>query len=686
MGKIFLCFWVWLGLLGQVRAQWVQTNGPVSGIAVSCMEFGGEVDIVSATCGIYYKEKTDTIWSFTNLPGCQTLMPFNNGFLAGYTDGVYKIVHDGSWNYQRILGASQNTNVIKLSGTRLFAGLDLMGLYKSDDLGVTWSQANNGLPVDTGWSPGGYYYLKYAFDLLNVDGNLFCGTQKGVYFSTDNGQSWSAKNQGLPLIKIRKLFRSGAYLFALSDNMIYRTTYSTIQWSPVFSGSQFKGITGIGDTLMLASASGVFISSDEGSSWQTWNEGLEDLSVISCQSHCDTFFAGASNSGLYYRKINGSQWQKMNHGLLCSSIGPLKANGEWLVACDYHKLFRTRDEGNSWEPLTIPESVRFLSAIEMDTDALIASITYPAWPPAYAGIYHSNDVGLNWTLASNLPYYDDPYRLYLYENQLYAWEDNRLFVSDDYGHSWSDITIPPQFCNNVNTVYRNGNQLFVGTCGELLLSVDGGNTYQEVTGGLPGSLDCSYLTADDFLMLLYANYHIYVSQDGGVSWEIRPSWDPNRYCRASLVNNGNMILAADGNLYLSSNTGHTFVLYPGIENVDITSMQIMNNQIFAGTDKNGVWKIPLHELPLETSEIYIKPTIDIFPNPASDLLILRFLNLPEIEGIISIHNSLGSSVYSSRIQGKEISLDISKLSPGVYIFTIESKENRLATKFVKSAP
>lgn len=41
---------------------------------------------------------------------------------------------------------------------------------------------------------------------------LFAGTGSGVYFTTDNGKSWTGT--GLPELPVRSLIVSGGYLFA----------------------------------------------------------------------------------------------------------------------------------------------------------------------------------------------------------------------------------------------------------------------------------------------------------------------------------------------------------------------------------------------------------------------------------------------------------------------------------------
>jgi photosystem II stability/assembly factor-like uncharacterized protein len=70
-----------------------------------------------------------------------------------------------------------------VSGTELFAGTDLGGVFRSSDNGTSWTPANVGIPIS---------YGIYCFAVILDSGrvNLYAGTGVGVFHSTDEGTTW----------------------------------------------------------------------------------------------------------------------------------------------------------------------------------------------------------------------------------------------------------------------------------------------------------------------------------------------------------------------------------------------------------------------------------------------------------------------------------------------------------------
>lgn len=89
--------------------------------------------------------------------------------------------------------------------------------------------------------------------------SIFAGTAKGVYRSTDDGQSW--QQSGLKDTTIQALWGNGSVIFA-------------------------------------GTTSGVFLSTNNGSTWKAFNSGLTNLNVRSLWSNLDTVFVGTAG-GLF---------------------------------------------------------------------------------------------------------------------------------------------------------------------------------------------------------------------------------------------------------------------------------------------------------------------------------------------------------------------------------------------------
>jgi hypothetical protein len=92
---------------------------------------------------------------------------------------------------------------LAVSGTNLFAGTYLGGVFLSTNNGTSWQAASTGL-------------TNTSVRALAVSGtNLFAGTYwRGVFVSTSNGTSWTAVNTGLTNTYVYALAVSGTNLFA----------------------------------------------------------------------------------------------------------------------------------------------------------------------------------------------------------------------------------------------------------------------------------------------------------------------------------------------------------------------------------------------------------------------------------------------------------------------------------------
>ena len=105
------------------------------------------------------------------------------------------------------------------SNGHIFAGTYVGGIFRSEDNGDSWTAVNNGLTN---------LYM-YAL-VINSSGHIFAGTNYGGAFkSEDNGDSWEEVNTGLMSTNIRALaINSSGYIFAgTAGNGVYCSTKPT---------------------------------------------------------------------------------------------------------------------------------------------------------------------------------------------------------------------------------------------------------------------------------------------------------------------------------------------------------------------------------------------------------------------------------------------------------------------------
>ena len=135
-----------------------------------------------------------------------------NLLYVGTDDGLIQVSTDAGKNWQKtdkFEGVPENTYVSDVFASRfdqnvVFASFDNIlrddfkpYIFKSNDKGLTWKSIASNLPAN-----GTVNCIQQ--DFVNPD-LLFAGTEFGVFFTTNGGQSWSQIKEGIPTICIKDM-------------------------------------------------------------------------------------------------------------------------------------------------------------------------------------------------------------------------------------------------------------------------------------------------------------------------------------------------------------------------------------------------------------------------------------------------------------------------------------------------
>ena len=230
-------------------------------------------------------------------------------------------------------------------------------LCKSTDMGKTWDMpekrrikmpANTKIALENIWqiAPGG-----------GAD-SLYVGVAPAALFeSHDRGETWSL-NKGLWKHPHRK------------------------KWTPGFGGLCLHTIVtdakDANDIKIAISTGGVYQSADGGESWKVTNTGVKAYfmpnqypefgqcvhKIARHPKKRNTYFL-QNHHGVYRSRDGATTWQEIESGLpsnfgfglAVSSAGsvfivPLQADGQRFTCEGKLRVYRSRDDGKSWEPLT----------------------------------------------------------------------------------------------------------------------------------------------------------------------------------------------------------------------------------------------------------------------------------------------------------------------------------------------
>ena len=285
-------------------------------------------------------------------------------------------------------------------------------VWKSTDLGASWSHSSAGLAYKEGDEP-----VKSVWSLARRNGTLFAGVEPaGLFRSEDEGATWS-------------------HMTGLSDHP------TRAQWNPGAAGLILHSLvphpTDPNRIWVAISAAGVFYTADGGATWEPRNRGTradffpeaERYPEFGQCVHCLVMAAGEperlyqqNHCGMYRSDDSGESWTSIEAGLP-SSFGfpaaahpreretlylvPLNGATEGRFVPDARAaVWRTRDGGETWQALRtgLPQENAFFGVLRqaMATDTLAPAGIY--FGTGSGELYASADEGESWRcLARHLP-------------------------------------------------------------------------------------------------------------------------------------------------------------------------------------------------------------------------------------------------------------------------------------------
>lgn len=238
-------------------------------------------------------------------------------------------------------------------GGRLYAGVDVAGVFVSDDRGETWAPVEglNEHATRSAWSPGAGGLCAHAILVDPRDPRrIWCGISAvGVFRSDDGGTTWHLKNEGIPVLledkQHKDIGRCVHGLVADPDDadLIYRREHN-----------------------------GMFRTRDGGESWERIENGLGSWFGF-------PIAIDPRSRALFVVPLESDEYRVPSGGRL--------------------EVFRSDDGGDSWRSVSrgLPQEHAYMGVLRggLDVDGLDPCGVYVG---TTAGTVHvSNDAGDSWT-------------------------------------------------------------------------------------------------------------------------------------------------------------------------------------------------------------------------------------------------------------------------------------------------
>ena len=345
--------------------------------------------------------------------------------------------------------------------------------------------------------------------------NLFLTSEKALYavgstglyrLTTDNDRTeWSLINASLPLTpQSEPMAEWGETLYIATRTGLFASGDHGVTWSAIGPRPQGRAIAllitepneehrsrDFQIEMYLVLTDGVFRSTDVGNTWHAFNDGLTAPEIQDAVAIENILFLG-TRQGLY--RLNSSLWEKLSVAQ-AQSIGSLVVaeNRIYLSAGKREKqesgsLFASDDFGESWiditpssQDLTMPSlTLRFAKLVAVGETVLALG----------ADVLRSTDAGNTWEYLGF-----DEHTLTLDTDPVVALDENTVFIvgmngierSVDNGNTWYPFMTGITELHVLDLAQVN-DVLYAVTDEGITKSTDGGELWTSIGMGLPPHL------------------------------------------------------------------------------------------------------------------------------------------------------------------------------------------------------
>ncbi len=375
--------------------------------------------------GIYKSTNNGASWISIGLLniGVYSLMINSTYLYAGTNTGVHRtLLTGGAWTALPDIG-NQVVKALTSSGSNLVAG-SAEGIFLSSNGGTIWDATG---------------YLTQYSNYFAKAGQILYTASRGVYRSTNNGNSWYAVNNGLPYLIIHDITNLGNNIYAAYQN---------------------NNLT----------QNGIYYSTNNGDEWiYRWNTLSRSINVIKAKG--SMFYIGLyyknGYTGLQRSNDSGNTFMDDYSTLVYNSsirdVEFMNENDVYIVGHQYgisgigSIILRSTNYGQNWVLVHNQPTSYSYYHLEISGNRIYAGGSYGA------GIIMSTNSGQNWTpigMTDKNISYIAVYGDYLFVNT----NDSGIFMTNNYGANWYNRNqgLPQTNLNYFGELYISDNYIFSG--------------------------------------------------------------------------------------------------------------------------------------------------------------------------------------------------------------------------------
>ncbi len=212
---------------------------------------------------------------------------------------------------------------------KIFVGTQLGGVFFSADEGNSWTNMNRGL--------GNLTIRK----LVEIDHKLYAGTNAGLYSFNELQLKWELE-YGHSTLQVNGITDHNGSIYIGTNQGAFGASKSRKDWKQILANYSLHNISSDEKTIYAMTYNEVFSSVDDGNNWQSQQSGLpKDLYTFNVIKNANTIFA-AQWDGIYHKANSNEQWKLSGKGIPENyAINNLKAYNGILIATTSKRQLRT---------------------------------------------------------------------------------------------------------------------------------------------------------------------------------------------------------------------------------------------------------------------------------------------------------------------------------------------------------
>ena len=673
---------------------WQQTTGPYGGdVRAITVDTSGFLYLVTYPTGVYKSTNVGETWS--KLAGYDQSYP--TGITLAADASLILISSLDAWGNG---GASRSTdggkswNTIYGIGSPRFVAVSPVGHIYVGSYDILARSTNNGTIWETRSDPiDPLYYPGMQSIAFNVSSHIILGTSRGVYRSTDGGLTWTSlglQNKSVLAVQVQ----SNGTIFAGTDTSFYKSTNDGGTWQQIDLGGVLSSVPSLlidssGTVYAGTASAGIFQSTDVGVTWTQLGSGVQGKVQWLTKDKVGRFFAGTSHA-LFRSTNNGQSWEEKASGISAvTCYGFASTSGAEIYAATHRGILRSSDYGSSWN-LVYSSSANTPRAIVGKSNGVV-------FAGMASGMVKSTDNGITWN-SSGLTGIDVRALAVSQSGDILAGTSDagRIYRTANEGASWTVLRTGSYSTEQIVALATEAD-LYISAAivaGTVILSTDNGSTW--ITSSQYLSVRALYNGSDG---ALYAGTFggIFRSTDHGFSWTWlggRGFASQNTGSTFAVTTNKSGYLFAgqmaglqeDRGVYRSTDQGITwfkinsglgFSNGSGVYSLTVTS----NDYLLVGTYGEGIYRTIATTTSVDEAKATQVPTEFVltqnYPNPFNPRTTIRFA-VPHLAKVhLRVYNLLGQEVevlLSREMRPGVYSVDwnASRFASGVYFYRIEA--------------